>query len=96
MAAKSNDLMKYRELSKPKTKSLAISFVNNSLLPHAFTSICSRFAHNLEKTDNYNAYRLMNSGYRKLSMISRHVDSEKDAFECMPKHTDLWQLFFIY
>jgi hypothetical protein len=83
MAAKSNDFMKYRELSKPKTKSLAISFVNNSLSPHAFTSICSRFAYNLENTGNCNAYRSMNSGYRKLSKIARHVNSEKDAFQCI-------------
>jgi hypothetical protein len=82
MTAKSNDFMNFLDISKPKkSKSLAISFVNNSLSPHAFTSVCSRFAYDLEKTGNCDAYKLMNSGYRKLSRIACRVESDKDAFE---------------
>jgi hypothetical protein len=82
MTANSNDFMNYLEISKPKkSKSLAISFVNNSLSPHAFTSVCSRFAYDLEKTGNCNAYKLMNSGYRELSRIACRIESDTDAFE---------------
>jgi hypothetical protein len=35
----------------------------------------------MEKIGNYDSYRLMNSGYRKLSKIAHLVDSNKDAFE---------------
>lgn len=87
--------MKYLEVSKPKkSKSLAIPFVNNSLSPHAFTSKCSRFAYNLEKTSNCNAYRLMNNGYRELSKIARYVNSDKDAFELIAKAYGSVPVFF--
>lgn len=95
MTAKSNDYIKCLEVSKPKkSKSLAISFVNNSLSPHAFTSICSRFAYNLEKTGNCNAYRLMNRDYRELSKTARYVDSDKDAFELIAKAYGSMPAFF--
>lgn len=95
MMTETNSFLKMLGTLKPrKSKSLAVSFVNNSLSSHAFTSICSRFAYNLEKTGNCNAYRLMNNGYRELSRIGRLVDSEKDAFALIAKAYGSVPIFF--
>ena len=60
---------------------MAITFVNNSSSSsNAFTSVCARFAWDLENTSYGNAYRLMNNGYRELSRIAWYVYSKEGAF----------------
>lgn len=63
-----------------KRKNIAISFVNNSLSSKAFSSICFKFANDMEKSSYGKSYRLMNKGYRRLSEIAFPVSSCKTAF----------------
>ncbi len=65
---------------KPKS-GIAIAFVNNSISPKAFTSVCARFGRKLEDSPYGGPYRSMNKGYRRLSEIAWHVCYEEDAFD---------------
>jgi hypothetical protein len=78
---------------KPKS-SLAITFVNNSISPNASTSMCARFARNLEDSPYGGAYRLMNKGYRRLSEIAWHVCYEEDAFDLIGQAYGSLETFF--
>jgi hypothetical protein len=74
--------------------SLAITFVNNSVSSNAFTSVCARFAHNLEDSPYGEAYRLMNIGYKRLSKIAWHVSSSEDAFDLIRQAYGSVEVFF--
>jgi hypothetical protein len=67
-------------ITNKKRKNIAISFVNNSLSPKAFSSICFKFANDMEKSSYGISYRLMNKGYRRLSEIAFPVSSCETAF----------------
>ena len=74
--------------------SLAISFVNNSISPNAFTNICARFAVDMEKNSSGKAYELMNTGYRRLSFIAYHVSTKEDVFALISQAFGSMQIFF--
>jgi hypothetical protein len=78
---------------KPKS-SVAIMFVNNSISSNAFTSVCARFARNLEDSPYGEAYRSMNKGYRRLSEIAWHVCYEEDAFDLIGQAYGSVEIFF--
>ncbi len=60
---------------------ISVSFVNNSISKNAFSSPCARFSSYMEDTDFGNAYRSMNSGYKRLSEIACPVATSREAFE---------------
>jgi hypothetical protein len=78
---------------KPKSR-VAITFVNNSISSNTFTSVCARFAHNLEDSPYGEAYRLMNKGYRRLSEIAWHVCYEEDAIDLIGQAYGSVETFF--
>ncbi len=78
---------------KPKS-SIAIAFVNNSISPNAFTSLCARFGRKLEDSPYGEAYRSMNKGYRRLSEIAWHVCYEEDAFDLIGQAYGSVETFF--
>jgi hypothetical protein len=78
---------------KPKS-SVALTFINNSISPNACTSVCARFACNLEDSPHGGAYRLMNIGYRRLSEIAWHVYYEEDAFDLIGQAYGSVETFF--
>jgi hypothetical protein len=78
---------------KPRS-SVAIAFVNNSISSNAFTSLCARFARNLEDSPYGEAYRSMNEGYRRLSEIAWHVCYEEDAFDLIGQAYGSVETFF--
>jgi len=78
---------------KPKSR-VAITFVNKSISPNAFTPVCARFAHNLEGSPYGKAYRLMNKGYRRLSEIAWHVCYDEDAFDLIGQAYGSVETFF--
>jgi hypothetical protein len=78
---------------KPKS-SVAITFVNNSISPNAFTSVCARFGRKLEDCPYGEAYRLMNKGYRRLSEIAWPVCYEEDAFDLIGQAYGSVETFF--
>jgi len=80
-------------LHKPKS-SVAITFVNNSISPNAFTSVCARFARNLQNSPYGGAYTLMNKGYRRLSEMAWHVCYEEDAFDLIGQAYGSVETFF--
>ena len=86
-------IVKVLGIHKPKS-SVAIAFVNNSISPDAFTSVCSRFARNLEDSPYGEAYRSMNKGYRRLSEIAWHVCYEEDAFDLIGQAYGSVETFF--
>jgi hypothetical protein len=77
----------------PKS-SVSIAFVNNSISPNAFTSVCARFGRKLEDSPYGEAYRSMNKGYRRLSEIAWHVCYEEDAFDLIGQAYGSVETFF--
>ena len=78
---------------EPKS-SVAITFINNSISSNAFTSVCARFARNLEDSPHGRAYRLMNIGYRRLSEIAWNVYHTEDAFDLIDQAYGSIETFF--
>lgn len=69
-----------RMLMPKSSRSIAVSFVNYSMSPNAFTSMCAGLAKDIEKTPYGRSYSLMNLGYKRLSEIAWHVSSKESAF----------------
>ncbi len=78
---------------KRSSPSIAISFVNGSISEGAFDSICARFASKMEHA-NYDAYSIMNEGYRQLSQISYRVETKEEAFELIEQAFGSVDFFF--
>ena len=77
-----------------ESKGLAISFVSGSLSRDSFTSVCAVFAQNRGINANFNAYRLMNTGYRKLSDLAYPVKRNDDAFILIARAYGSMDYFF--
>jgi hypothetical protein len=89
-----SSIVKVLGMGKKPKSSVAIAFVNNSISPKAFTSVCARFGRKLEDSPYGEAYRLMNKGYRRLSEIAWHVCYEEDAFDLIGQAYGSVETFF--
>ena len=89
-----SSIVKVLGMGKKPKSSVAIAFVNNSISPNAFTSVCARFGRKLEDSLYDEAYRLMNKGYRRLSEIAWPVCYEEDAFDLIGQAYGSVEIFF--
>jgi hypothetical protein len=89
-----SSIVKVLGMGKKPKSSVAIAFVNNSISPNAFTSVCARFGRKLEYSPYGEAYRLMNKGYKQLSEIAWPICYEEDAFDLIGQAYGSVETFF--
>jgi hypothetical protein len=81
-------------MRKQFPSSIAMSFVNGSISPKTSNSPCSHFATYMETTKYGEPYRIMNQGYRRLSRIADHVQTDTEAFQFIEQAFGSVEFFF--